>query len=224
MQSTSGVRRITGGGLVIGALGFALAGMLHPTSSAEPVRAARIEILQDPMWPYPHWIAVVTMLLLAVTAWLMVDAGVTRGSAAAHLGARITVVASLLMAVQGAAEVAAPSALDALVANEPAPLVDVISNLQTVGWPALAAGWILVAVGCGRRLAPRPVVALAVAGAAALAFGGVLVEGFGVVAAAPLFAVGGLVAVWLLWAGVRIVRDTRAETASAEVTAGATAV
>jgi hypothetical protein len=217
MESITGIRRLAGGGLMVGAAGFALSGVLHPTSSAEPVRAARIEILQDANWAYPHWIALVTMLLLAVTAWLLVDAGVTRGSTAAHVGGRITVLASLVMAVQGAAEVAAPSSLDALVADEPAPLVDLISTVQAVGWPAFAAGWILVAVGCGRRLAPRPVVALAVAGAAALALGGVLVEGLGVVPAAPLFSFGGLVALWLLWAGVRLVRDTSDAMAGSEV-------
>lgn len=216
MDAIARVRRIAGGCLVAGAVGFGVGGVLHPTSSAEPVTAARIEILQDPIWPYPHWVALVTMLLLAVTAWLLVDAGVTRGSAAALIGARITVLASLLMAVQGAGEVVAPSALDALVAGEPAPLVEVVSTLQAVGWPAFAAGWILVAVGCGRLLAPRPVVALAVAGAASLALGGVLVEGFGVVPAAPLFSVGGLLVVWLLWAGVRL--GTRQEGASARVT------
>jgi hypothetical protein len=105
------------------------------------------------------------MLLLATTVWLLVDAAVTRGSAAAQIGARLTIVASLFIAVQAAAEVAAPSALEALVAGEPAPLVELIEVMQAVGWPTLAAGWILLAVGCGHRLAPRPVVALNVAGA-----------------------------------------------------------
>lgn len=110
------------------------------------------------------------------------------------------------MAVQSAAEVAAPAAPPMLEAGEEAPLITLIEVMQAVGWPAFAAGWILVAVGCGRSVAPRPVVALGVAGAASLGVAGVLVEGVGVVEAAPLFSLGGLLAVWLLWAGIRLVR------------------
>lgn len=206
MENTSPLRRLAGGGLVAGAVGFALAGALHPGSSADSLREATVDILQEPIWPYPHWIALVTMLLLATTVWLLVDAAVTRGSAAAQIGARLTIVASLFMAVQAAAELAAPSALEALVAGEPAPLIELTEVMQAVGWPTLAAGWILLAVGCGRRLAPRPVVALNVAGAAALGVAGILVEGLGVVAAAPLFQLGGLQVIWLVWAGLRLAR------------------
>jgi hypothetical protein len=204
MEDVLALRRLAGGALVAGAIGFALAGALHPTASAGSLREATISILRDPIWPYPHWIGLVTMLVLATTAWLLVDAAVTRGSAVAQAGARVTIVASLFMAVQSAAEVAAPSELEALAAGEPAPLIALIEAMQAVGWPAFAAGWILLAVGCGRRLAPRPVVALAVVGAAALGIAGVLVEGIGVVSAAPLFQATALLTIWLLWAGLRL--------------------
>lgn len=210
-ENTALLRRLAGGGLVVGAGGFALAGALHPASSADSLREATIDILREPIWPYPHWIALVTMLLLATTAWLLVDAAVTRGSAVAQVGARITILGSLFMAVQAAMEVAAPSALEALVAGEPAPLIELIEVMQTVGWPMFAAGWILLAVGCGRRLAPRAVVALNVAGAAALGVAGILVEGLGVVAAAPLFQLGGLQVIWLAWSGLRLARGREVE-------------
>jgi hypothetical protein len=205
----TGLRRIAGAGLVVGAVGFALSGALHPSSSADTLRAATIAMLAESTWAVAHWSALVTMLLLATTVWILVDAGITHGSAAAHAGARLTILASLFMAVQSAAEIAAPAAREALLAGEEAPLVTLIEAMQAVGWPALSAGWILVALGCGRALAPRPIAALAVVGAAALAVGGVLVEGLGIVAAGALFQLGGLLALWLLWAGVRLVRGSK---------------
>jgi len=204
MEDVLALRRLAGGALAVGAIGFALAGALHPSASAGSLREATTAILRDPIWPVPHWIGLVTFLLLATTAWLLVDAGVTRDSVLAQAGARVIAVGSLFMAVQAAAEVVAPSELEALVAGEPTPLVELIETMQAVGWPAFAAGWILLAVGCGRRLAPRPVVALAVVGAAALGIAGVLVEGLGVVSAAPLFQATALLTLWLLWAGVRL--------------------
>lgn len=156
MENTSDLRRIAGVGLVVGAVGFGLSGALHPSSSASSFREATIEILQQPIWPFPHWIGLVTMLLLAATMWLFADAGVTRQSATAHVGARLLVVACLFMAVQAAAEIVAPSEVEALIAGDPAPLTGLLEVMQAVGWPAFSAGWILLAVGCGRRLAPRP--------------------------------------------------------------------
>lgn len=213
MEDVLALRRLAGGALAVGAIGFALAGALHPSASAGSLREATIAILRDPIWPYPHWIALVTMLLLATTAWLVVDAGVTRGSAIAQAGARLTIVASLFMAVQSAAEVVAPTELAALGVGEPTPLVELVETMQAVGWPAFGLGWILLAVGCGRRLAPRPVVGLAVVGAAALGIAGVLVEGFGVVSAAPLFQATALLTIWLLWAGLRLALSRRVESA-----------
>lgn len=207
MENAADLRRIAGVGLVVGAAGFGLTGALHPSSSEDSFHEATIDILQQPIWPYPHWIGLVTMLLLATTVWLLADAGVTRGSAAAHVGARLLVVAGLFMAVQSAAEIMAPSEVAALIAGDPAPLTGLLEVMQTVGWPAFSAGWILLAVGCGRRLAPRFVIALNVAGAAAMGVPGTLVEGFGVMAAAPLFQLGGLQVIWLLWAGIRLARS-----------------
>jgi hypothetical protein len=213
MENTSGLRRIVGVFLVVGAVGFGLNGALHPSASAGSFREATIDILQQPIWPIPHWIGLVTMLLLATTVWLLADSGVTRRSVTAHVGARLLVVASLFMAVQAAAEIMAPSEVPALVAGDPAPLTGLLEVMQTVGWPAFSAGWILLAVGCGRSLAPRLVIALNVAGAAAMGLAGVLVEGFGMVAAAPLFQLGGLQVIWLLWAGIRLARDRWTELA-----------
>jgi hypothetical protein len=178
------------------------------------LRAATIAMLAESTWAVAHWSALVTMLLLATTVWILVDAGITHGSAAAQAGARLTILASLFMAVQSAAEIAAPAAREALLAGEEAPLVTLIEAMQTVGWPAFSAGWILLAIGCGRALAPRPVVALAVIGAAAMAVGGVLVEGFGIIGARGLFQLGGLVALWLLWAGIRLVRTSATQAGS----------
>lgn len=218
MEDIVRLRRAAGGGLVAGAVGFAVAGMLHPGSTADSLREATIAMAMEPTWAVAHWAALVTMLLLAGSVWILVDAGVTRASAVAQAGARLSILAGLFMAVQSAAEVAAPSALDALVAGEDAPLVTLIESMQAVGWPALSLGLILLVVGCGRALAPRPIVGLAVAGATAMAVGGILVEGLGIVAAGPLFQLGGLEALWLLWAGLRLVRgsESRAHWRTAE--------
>lgn len=154
----------------------------------DTLRDANIELLRDPGW----------------AVWLLVDAGVARGSAVAQAGARLAILASLFMALQSSVELAAPVVVEAYAAGQPAPIVELIAKMQVVGWPALALGWALLAVGCGARLTPRLVVAAMVAGSAAFATAGVLVEGFGVMEAAPLFAAGGLQAVWILWAGVRL--------------------
>lgn len=206
MDNGSDLGRIAGLGLVVGAVGFGLLGALHPSTSADSFHEATIDILRQPIWPIPHWIGLVTMLLLATTVWLLADAGVTSRSATAHVGARLLVVACLFMAVQAAAEVLAPTDVDALVAGDPAPVIGLVEVMQTVGWPAFSAGWILLSVGCGRRLAPRLVIALNVVGAAAMGVAGFLVEGLEIVAAAPLFLLGGLQVVWMLWAGIRLAR------------------
>lgn len=53
--------------------------------------------------------------------------------------------------------------------------------------------------------APLVLRVLGAVGSAALAIGGILVEGFHIAAVGPLFAVGGLAFLWLIWTGVKIV-------------------
>jgi hypothetical protein len=107
------------------------------------------------------------------------------------------------MSVQFAVELASRVELNAYAAGQPASLVALVEAMQAVGWPALGLGYALLALGSPVS-APWRVRAAGALGAAALLVGGVTVEGFHIAALGPLFAVGGLTFVWLLWSGARL--------------------
>ena len=212
MNEVSPLGRLSGIMLGVAGVGFFLAGMLHPQPqgpSAPDLRGATIELMRSPTWPVAHWLGLITMLLVAWVVWLVVDAGWTRDSITAQAGARLAIISTLFMAVQSAAEIGAPKMLDDYAAGNPAPLVDLLEPMQAVGWPALALGFGLLAIGMA-SLVPRLVTALGVLGAAAMGLGGILVEGFGIVPAGDLFIGGGALAIWMVWLGVQLAFSPRA--------------
>lgn len=205
MEGVSRLGRIGGVGLAVGGVGFFLTGALHPQGEGQDLSEVTASMLQSSAWSLAHWLALATGLLLAWVVWLLVDVGWTQGSVMAQAGGRLAIVSGLFMTVQFAAEVAARSEVEALAAGQGAPLVNLVESMQAVGWPAWMLGLILLAVGVAGS-APRLVVIAGVAGAVAMALAGILVEGLGIIAAGPLFMGGNLVAIWMVWAGVRLVR------------------
>ena len=200
------------GGLLLaaGGVGFLLAGILHPTPSRDVTvfRDAMVSMLSHTMWPLAHWVALITGVVLAWAVGLLVDAGWTERSVAGRAGARLAIIATVFMTVQWAVEIAARGALDAYAKGEAAPLVDLIDAMQAVGWPALALGFGLMAFGVPGS-APRWVETLAIGGAAALGLAGVLAQALHVLWAGVLFMGGHLLALWMMWAGIRAARSSR---------------
>jgi hypothetical protein len=200
----------TYGGTLLAATGvpFLMAGLLHPHGEGSSFEAGTASMLQGATWSVAHWFGLVAMVLLVWAVWLLVDSGWTRGSAMAHAGARLTILAGSFMAVQMAAEIGAGGSAHAYAAGRPAPLVDLLEAMQVVGWPALGLGFALLALGA-THAAPLPVSILAAVGGIAAGLGGVLVMGLHILPAAPLFAGTNALVPWIVWSGVRAARRER---------------
>ena len=196
--------RIGGWILALGAvLGF-FAGALHPQGSSSPDFHATIaRMLGSAQWPAAHWLAIIYALVATWALWLLLDGGWLAEFPVAWAGARLALVAQLFMAVQYAVELASRVELPLYASGQPASLVALVEPMQAAGWPALGIGYVLIALGA-RVSAPLPVRIAGALGGAAFAVGGIVVEGFHVVAAGPLFAAGGLAMIWLCWSGVKL--------------------
>jgi hypothetical protein len=201
------LRKIAGVALVAGGIFDLVTGVLHPqgTRGNGSFRATIAGFLQDPKWPAAGWTEIATFALLAWGIWLLVDTGVTHRLVIARGGARLAQVGAAVMIVEAAVEIAARQEAAVYAAGGPAPLVWLTAPLQTIGWLAFGTGFAALALGL-RSIAPRLVGILGAAGGLAMAAGGVLTEGFRLVDAGPLFILGALTALWLVWAGVSLVR------------------
>jgi hypothetical protein len=199
--------RVFGGRLLIVAgIGFFLASAIHPHGTHEPgFTAAMAALVASPAWSVAHWIALPTLVLLVWALWLLADGGWTASSAVAHAGCRLAMAGALLMSVEVAVEIAAPGAAKA---GQVMPLLAVMDPLQTIGWPVICAGLLLAAIAVPHS-APRLVVAIGVIGAIAMSLAGILVQGLHVLVLGPLFLGGNLLAIWIVWAGVRLARETQ---------------
>jgi hypothetical protein len=82
-----------------------------------------------------------------------------------------------------------------------------VEAMQTVGWPAFMLGFVVLIAGLPAS-APAAVRLAGVLGATAMGLGGFLTEGLHVLAAGPLFIGGNLLALWLVWVGVAVLRGT----------------
>ncbi len=136
----------------------------------------------------------------------------TRRLVIAHGGARLLQVGAAILIVAAAVDIAARQEAAVYAAGGAAPLVWLTAPLQTIGWLAFGTGFAALALGL-RSVAPRLVGILGAAGGLAMAAAGVLTEGFRLVAAGPLFILGALTALWLVWAGVSLVRAKPADAA-----------
>jgi hypothetical protein len=212
------LRRFGGALLALAGVPFLLAGMLHPHGEGSSFEEGTASMLKGSTWSVAHWFGLVSMIVVVWAVWLLVDAGWTRDSAVGHAGARLTILSGTFMAVQMAAEIGAGRYADTYAAGQPAPLIDLLEAMQVVGWPAFGVGIALLALGVTHS-APRPVAVLAAIGGVAAGLGGVVVMGFHVLSAAPLFAGTNLLVPWVVWAGMRVARGEReAEVSSEKVT------
>lgn len=207
MRDEARVGRLAGALLAVGGVGFFLAGALHP----QPPRGtpdfhdAMTSMLSHPLWPASHWVALGSGLLLAWAVSLLEEDGHTRGSLAARAGARLAIVAALFMSVQWAVEIAARGALDAYAQRGVSPMVALVDAMQAVGWPAFGLGFGLLAAGLA-GVTPRWVALLGAIGAGAVGLAGLLAQGLHLLQAGVLFLGGNLLALWMVWAGVRVAR------------------
>jgi len=215
------LRKITGATLVAGGIFDLVAGVLHPQGAKGDgsYRATTAAFLADPKWPAAGWTAIAAFALLAWGIWLLVDTGVTRRLVIAHGGARLLQVGAAILIVAAAVDIAARQEAAVYAAGGAAPLVWLTAPLQTIGWLAFGTGFAALALGL-RSVAPRLVGILGAAGGLAMAAAGVLTEGFRLVAAGPLFILGALTALWLVWAGVSLVRAKPADAAGPMPSAG----
>ena len=188
---------------VAGVMGL-LAGALHPQGgTSHDYHQVVAAMLGSAQWPLAHWVALVYSIGATWALWLLLDGGWMGESPVAWAGARLATVAGLFMAVQFAVELASRVEVGAYAAGQPTSLVSLVEPMQAVGWPALGIGYALLALG-SRASAPLLVRGVGALGATALAVGGVLVEGFRLASFGPLFAVGSLAFIWLIWAGAKL--------------------
>ena len=194
--------------LAIGGAGFVAAGVLHPTPAPgiNEFHGAMTSMLGNPLWPVAHWIALATGLVLTWALWLLMDHGWMDHSVAGRAGARLALISTLFMSVQWAVEIAARSALEGYSRGEAAPMIALIDAMQAIGWPALALGFGLLAAGVPAA-SPRWLAVLAMTGAAALGLAGLLAQGLHILQAGVLFLGGHLVALWMIWSGIRTARS-----------------
>lgn len=196
------------GGLVlsVGGILYFVAGFLHPQGARGDFHQTIASYLADPRWPLPHWLALISGLIIVWAIWLLADTGWGDGSVAAWAGARLAVLAGLFMAVEFAVELSAASEAASYAAGGAVPLALLTEPMQAVGWPAWMAGFVLLALGV-RASIPLAVRIVGAIGAAAMGVGGIAVEGLKIVGAGPLFIGGALLAIWMVWAGVVAFRN-----------------
>lgn len=215
------LRKIAGVALGAGGIVDLVAGVLQPQGARGngSYRVTIAAFLADPKWPAAAWTAIAAFALLTWGVWLLVDTGLTRRPVIAHCGARLAQVGAAVMIIEAAAGIAARPEAAAYAAGGSAPLVWLTVPLQTIGWVAFGTGFAALALGL-RSVAPRLVGILGAAGGLAMAAAGVLTEGFRVVTAGRVFILGALTALWLIWAGVSLIRAQPAEASSAVSSAG----
>jgi hypothetical protein len=199
--------RVGGSLLVVGGVGFFLAGALHPQPvGATSFHDAMLSMLSNARWPAAHWTALVSGVVLAWAISLLVDAGWVDGSVGALAGARLAMIATLFMSVEWAVEIAVRGGTAAYARGDALPMANLVDAMQGVGWPALGVGFALLAL-FTRGTTPRWVSIAGAIGAVALALAGVLAQALQIAQAGVLFLGGHLLALWMAWAGIHLVRQ-----------------
>lgn len=205
MRQTSVVSRVAGILLAVGGILFFIAGMMHPHSADLPPRPSVLEMLHSPLWNYAHWLSFVSVVLIILALWLLLDDAWAKGSVVASVGSRLTIIGGLFMMVEFAVELAAHGAMPALAAGGGASIFSLFAVVHAAGWSTIGAGFIVLALGVP-HVAPVPVRILGIIGALAMGLGGVLVAGFFLTQFGWLFIGGALLPIWITWAGVQTAR------------------
>ena len=200
----AGSLRIAGVILAFAGVMGLLAGAFHPQGgTGHDYHQVVTAMLGSAQWPLAHWVAIVYSISATWALWLLLDGLWMREYPVAWAGARLATLAGVFMAVEFAVELASRVEVGAYAAGQPASLLSLVEPMQAIGWPALGIGYALLALGSPAS-APLLVRAAGALGATAFVVGGVLVEGFRLAAFGPLFAVGGLAFIWLIWAGAKL--------------------
>jgi hypothetical protein len=198
--------RFAGALLVLGGVGFFLAGLLHPHGGpGQGFHQAIVSMLAADTWSTAHWFALASAIIIAWSLSLLAGEA---GPLIAVAGIRLGMVAAVFMAVEFSVELAARTEAARFSQGEASPMIALLDAMQTVGWPAFALAFILLAI--GSRLTPRWMSAIGILGAAGLGVGGLVVQGMHVVALAPVFLLGNGLSIWITWAGIQLVRGNRA--------------
>lgn len=205
MQQASLLDRFAGILLASGGILFFIAGALHPHTMGGSLRSSVIAMLRDPLWSAAHWLSFISVVLIVLAVWLLLDDGWDDGSIVVRAGSRMIVMGGLFMLVEFAVELAARGAIPALASGGDAPMFNLFAAMHAGGWPILGTGFILLILGM-RAAAPLPVRILGVLGALAMGLAGILVAGFYLTSFGWLFIGGELLAIWIIWAGVQTAR------------------
>lgn len=187
-----------------GGVGLFFAGLLHPHGQpGQDFHTVVSSMISNPMWETTHKIALVSAMMIVCSLSLLAgEAGSRAGLACVRLG----ISATLFIAIDFAVEVAARTDAARYANGEPSAIIALVDALQTVGWPVFAASFIGLAV--STRLTPLWLSVVGMIGAAALGVGGLVVQGFHVAALAPVFIAGDLLPIWMVGAGVQLMRGT----------------
>lgn len=210
MERAAGADRITnnrfGGNLLaLGGVLLFVAGVLHPHSMGGALLPSVVAMLSSPLWASAHWVSYVSIVLIILALWLLMDSSWADGSPTARAGIRLTIIGGLFMMVEFAVELAAKGALGALAAGNAVPMFHLFAVMHAAGWPTIGAGFIVMILGL-RHGAPLVVRIVGIIGALAMGLAGVLVAGFYLTSFGALFIGGDLLAIWIVWVGVQTAR------------------
>jgi hypothetical protein len=219
----SPVARTAGALLTIGGILFFIAGVLHPHSMAVAARPSVLAMLHSPTWTAAHCVSFVSVIFITLALWLLLDESWTTHSVVARLGSRLTIIGGLFMLVEFAVELAARGAVSALAAGGAPTMFSLFAAMHALGWPTLAAGFIVLILGVPHA-APAIVRIAGIIGALAMGLAGALVAGFFLTRFGWLFIGGDLLAIWIVWAGTRTMRGGTPRTAAETLEPGTSAL
>lgn len=205
LEQAPSATRFTGNLLAMGGVLFFIAGALHPHSVGGSLLPSLVSMLQSPLWTAAHWVSYVSVVLIVLALWLLMDDAWFSGSVAARAGVRLTIIGGLFMMVEFAVELATRGVVDALAGGAAPGMFHLFATMHAVGWPTLGAGFIVLILGVPRA-APVVVRGLGIVGALAMGLGGLLVAGFFLTWFGWLFIGGDLLAIWIVWAGLQTAR------------------
>ncbi|MGH9586717.1 MAG: hypothetical protein ACRD3F_07165 [Acidobacteriaceae bacterium] len=209
----AGNARLAGNLLAIGGILFFIAGVLHPHSTGGALLASMAGMLSDPLWALAHWVSYVSVVLIILALWLLMDSTWADGSLAARAGIRLTIIGGLFMMVEFAVELATKGAVGILAAGNTVPIFHLFATMHAAGWPTIAAGFITMILGI-REGVPLAIRIIGIVGALAMGLAGILVAGFYLTSFGALFIGGDLLAIWIVWAGVQIARGRMSDSIS----------
>lgn len=205
LEQAPSATRVAGNLLATGGLLFFIAGVLHPHSMGGSLLPLLVSMLQSPLWTAAHWVSYVSVVLIVLALWLLMDDAWFSGSVTARAGVRLTIIGGLFMMVEFAVELATRGAMNALAGGAEPGMFHLFASMHAVGWPTLGAGFMVLILGVPRG-APVAVRAVGIVGALAMGLGGLLVAGFFLTRFGWLFIGGDLLAIWIVWAGLQTAR------------------